>query len=81
MGWHRDVAATMGRQLMLYLDGEPTLEQIFSDPVIHAIMTRDRVDLDRLRRFLREMSATLGAPAVAESWRAVLAPSRAPSDE
>lgn len=66
---------------MLYLDGEPTLEQIFSDPVIRAIMTRDRVDLDGLRRFLREMSATLGAPAGAESWRAVVAPSSAPSDK
>ncbi len=66
---------------MLYLDGEPTLEQIFSDPVIHAVMTRDRVDLDRLRRFLREMSGTLGTPASPESWRAVLAPPRAPSDK
>jgi hypothetical protein len=40
---------------MTWLTGEPTLDDVLADPVIHAIMARDRVDADALRGFLRDM--------------------------
>jgi hypothetical protein len=36
---------------------EPTLEDVLSDPVVHALMTRDRVDVQEVRVLLERMYA------------------------
>jgi hypothetical protein len=38
--------------MMDWLQGEPTLDEALSDPVVQAILVRDRIDPDGLRRFL-----------------------------
>ena len=40
---------------MTWLTGEPTLDDALSDPVVHAMMARDRVDAESLRGFLHDM--------------------------
>ncbi len=48
------------------LQGEPTLEDVFSDPTVHVLMERDDVDPDDLRMFLEDVRSALeeqGAPA------------------
>ena len=37
---------------MDWLQGEPTLDEALSDPVVQAIIIRDHVDTEGLRRFL-----------------------------
>ena len=36
---------------------EPTLEDVLSDPVVHALMARDRVDIGEVRVLLERMYA------------------------
>ena len=45
---------------MDWFAGEPTLDETLSDPVVRAVMKRDEVDLDDLRRFLEDMGGRLG---------------------
>jgi hypothetical protein len=42
--------------------GEPTLEEVLSDPIVRAMMERDRVDLDGLRLLLRDTTKLLALP-------------------
>jgi hypothetical protein len=42
---------------MEWLTGEPTLEDVFSDPVVLAMMRRDRVDPRALRRLIDSVKA------------------------
>ena len=42
---------------------EPSLDDVLSDPVIRALMQRDRVDAEALRAFLQSMSGSLAGPA------------------
>lgn len=39
---------------------EPRLDDVLSDPVIRALMTRDHVDAEELRIFLQGLSGSLG---------------------
>jgi hypothetical protein len=39
--------------------GEPTLEEVLSDPIVRAMMDRDRVDLEGLRLLLRDKTKLL----------------------
>jgi hypothetical protein len=39
--------------------GEPTLEEVLSDPIIRAMMARDRVDQEALRRLLQDATNLL----------------------
>ena len=39
--------------------GEPTLEEVLSEPIIRAMMVRDRVDQEGLRRLLQEVTKLL----------------------
>jgi hypothetical protein len=36
-------------------DGEPTLEDVLSDPMVLAVMRRDGVELETLRRVIRDI--------------------------
>jgi hypothetical protein len=54
---------------------EPTLEDVLSDPVVHALMARDRVDaqeiralLERLRRAVRPRPPGEARAAAAHEW-------------
>jgi hypothetical protein len=38
-----------------WLQGEPTLEDVFSDSTVHAMMERDEVNPDDLRMFLEDV--------------------------
>jgi hypothetical protein len=49
---------------------EPSLDEVFSDPMIHVLMKRDRVDADDLRGFLQDMRNKLGARATPHALRA-----------
>jgi hypothetical protein len=51
---------------MDWFAGEPTLDETLSDPVVQAMMKRDEVDLDDLRRFLAEIGGRLGENAERE---------------
>jgi hypothetical protein len=44
---------------MDWFAGEPTLDETLSDPVVRAVMERDDVDLDGLRKFLEEVGDRL----------------------
>jgi len=51
---------------MGWLQGEPTLDDVLSDPTVHALMERDDVDPDDLRMFLEDVRSALegqGVPA------------------
>jgi hypothetical protein len=39
--------------------GEPKLEEVLSDPIVRAVMARDRVDLEGLRLLLRNATKLL----------------------
>jgi hypothetical protein len=45
---------------MDWFAGEPTLDETLSDPVVQAVMKRDDVDLDELRKFLGQVGGRLG---------------------
>jgi hypothetical protein len=51
---------------MDWFAGEPTLDETLSDPVVQAVMKRDEVDLDDLRRLLEVMGGRLGDNAESE---------------
>jgi hypothetical protein len=55
---------------MVRFDVEPSLDEVFSDPMIHVLMKRDRVDADDLRGFLQDMRSKLGARATPHALRA-----------
>jgi hypothetical protein len=40
---------------MRWLQGEPTLDDMLSDPTVHALMERDDVDPNDLRKFLEDV--------------------------
>jgi hypothetical protein len=44
---------------MEWLKGEPTLDDVLSDPTIHALMERDEVDPDDFRMFLEDVRSAL----------------------
>jgi hypothetical protein len=44
---------------MRWLHGEPTLEDVLSDPTVHVLMERDDVDPDDLRALLENVRTTL----------------------
>jgi hypothetical protein len=64
---------------MGWLDGEPTLDEMLSDPTILALMERDEVDPDELRMFLQVVKSSLraDAPCARGSARDVWAVARA----
>jgi hypothetical protein len=39
--------------------GEPTLDDVFSDPTVHLLMERDDVNPDDLRLFLDDVKSAL----------------------
>ena len=39
--------------------GEPKLEEVLSDPIVRAVMARDRVDQERLRLLLQDKTRPL----------------------
>jgi hypothetical protein len=56
---------------MCWLVGEPTLDDALSDPVVHAILKRDGVSVDGLRRFLEQAAKLLWTvPNVGETCQA-----------
>ena len=44
---------------MRWLTGEPTIEDVLSDPVVNALMKRDDVDPAVLRRLLEDIARAL----------------------
>jgi len=48
---------------MGWLQGEPTLEDVLSDPTVHALMKRDDVDPDDFRMFLDDVRRALEGQA------------------
>jgi hypothetical protein len=56
---------------MDWFAGEPTLDETLSDPVVQAVMKRDDVDLDCLRKFLEDIGGRLGESADREPDLAV----------
>jgi hypothetical protein len=51
--------ATTEEATMCWLQGEPTLEDVLSDPTITALMERDEVDPEALALFLEDVKSTL----------------------
>jgi hypothetical protein len=49
----------MKEEPMGWLQGEPTLEDVFSDPTVHVLMEWDDVDPDDLRVFLEDVKSAL----------------------
>ncbi len=50
---------------MDWFAGEPTLDDTLADPIVQAMMKRDDVQPEGLRRFLRDVSCRLDAQAKA----------------
>jgi hypothetical protein len=50
--------------LMTWLTGEPTLDDVLSDPVVHAMMARDHVDAEGLRDFLNDIRRARARTAI-----------------
>jgi hypothetical protein len=53
-------------EVMCWLEGEPTLDDVLSDPTVLVLMERDDVDPDDLRMFLEDVGSALedqGEPA------------------
>jgi hypothetical protein len=46
-------------RIMEWLEGEPTLEDVLSDPTIHVLMERDEVSPDDLRLLLADVKNAL----------------------
>jgi hypothetical protein len=46
-------------ELMDWFAGEPTLEDTLADPIVRAVMKRDDVEIESLRRFLRDVGGRL----------------------
>jgi hypothetical protein len=47
---------------MEWLYGEPRIEEMLADPVIRAVLERDRIDVDRLRILLRDVQQMRQTP-------------------
>ena len=45
--------------MMGWLEGEPTLEEVFSDPTVHVLMERDDVNPDDLRLLLEDVKSAI----------------------
>ena len=54
---------------MGWLQGEPTLEDVFSDPTVHVLMERDDVDPDDLRTLLEDVTSALKGEGVSATGR------------
>ena len=50
---------------MYWLQGEPSLTDVLADPVVHAMMRRDKVDPERLRALLWRIGRTVAREAAA----------------
>jgi hypothetical protein len=50
---------TSNPETMMRWAGEPKLEEVLSDPIVRAVMARDRVDLEGLRLLLRNATKLL----------------------
>jgi hypothetical protein len=59
--------------MMDWLQGEPTLDEALSDPVVQAILVRDRIDPDGLRRFLVGIQRMRSERARYEAWASLVA--------
>jgi hypothetical protein len=59
--------------MMDWLQGEPTLDEALSDPVIQAILIRDRIDPEGLRRFLVGIQRKRNERARYEAWASLVA--------
>jgi hypothetical protein len=46
-------------QMMGWFEGEPTLEEVFSDPTVHVLMERDVVNPDDLRLLLEHVKSAI----------------------
>jgi hypothetical protein len=44
---------------MDWFAGEPTLEDTLADPIVRAVMKRDEIEIDKLRRFLKDFGGRL----------------------
>jgi hypothetical protein len=54
---------------MGWLQGEPTLDEVFSDPTVHVLMERDDVDPDDLRTLLEDVRSALEGEGVSPTRR------------
>jgi hypothetical protein len=45
--------------MMDWFAGEPTLEDTLADPIVRAVMKRDEIEIDKLRRFLMDIGGRL----------------------
>jgi hypothetical protein len=55
-----DDHATSNLEALMQWAGEPKLEEVLSDPIIRALMARDRVDQVALRLLLQDATKLLG---------------------
>jgi hypothetical protein len=53
---------TSNPEAIIQWAGEPKLEEVLSDPIVRAVMDRDRVDQDGLRVLLRNATKLLALP-------------------
>jgi hypothetical protein len=44
---------------MDWFAGEPTLEDTLADPIVRAVMKRDEIEIEKLRRFLKDVGGRL----------------------
>lgn len=44
---------------MEWFAGEPTLEDTLADPIVRAVMKRDDIEIETLRRFLQDVGCRL----------------------
>jgi hypothetical protein len=59
--------------MMDWLQGEPTLDEALSDPVVQAIIIRDHVDAEGLRRFRAGIHRKRSERARYEAWASLVA--------
>jgi hypothetical protein len=59
----------MKEETMGWLQGEPTLEDVLSDPTVHVLMERDDVDPDDLRTLLEDVRSALEGEGVSATRR------------
>jgi hypothetical protein len=59
----------MKEEPMGWLQGEPTLEDVLSDPTVHVLMERDDVDPDGLRTLLEGVRSALEGEGVSATRR------------
>jgi hypothetical protein len=52
---------TSNPEALMQWAGEPKLEEVLSDPIVRAVMERDRVDPEKLRLLLRDATKLLAA--------------------